>query len=490
MLPSSWALSDGDVGQVPRYRGSALHGSVVILLVASIYWLVLLLLLESELSHLSLRHAALMTVASAVGIGLLIYRTDSRGTCAFPFLYFLVLSIFHCGLYLTFLLPAGPSSSMTDQVALWFARGPSVRAAYLVNLGLACYAVGYAASQLIARQPRIALDGQGHSAATFKEHSRGLAAAGCLATVVATAAWFVISVLEAGFDFFLGSYLAYLRDTSGSAVTWAYLGIFLGVVLCSLNTRDRFGQIGLLTFGLFAVPAFLLGLRGEVLFPLVTVVGVLGCQRRLWRDRSFWLACAVVLLAISFVSQARIEGLAAVNRSEVALSPVRAVAEMGFSVRPVATSVKWHEDGAEPYLRGSTYWAPVDRQVKALLDLPVPPAEVDYRLMNVEIGNRAGPIGGSVIAEAHHNGAAVGVVLVLGLCGLIAGFLFRSPHSAASVAFSGLMAALLLMHVRNSFAPIPVWGVLGSGLIGLGLVLAKVLAHRETRIHDSPKAFV
>lgn len=476
-------LSDEHPSLTWRHGTGASRRPIAILFTASVLWLVLLLLFEVELSHLSLTHAALVTVTSAACMGLLIYRTDLRGTFAFPFLHFLVLSVFHCGLYLTFLLPARTTTSLTGLHLTWFDKGAGVRAAYLVSLGLVCYAVGYAVSQLLGRRWRFGhRDGDDHPK-TFHEHSRGLTAVGCAVTVVATTAWFLISTIQAGFGFFLGSYLTYLRETSGSALPWTYLGISLGATLCSLGIRDRLGRIGLITLGVFAVPAFLLGLRGEVLFPLVAVVGVLGCQRRLWSDRKFWLACTIVLLGISFVSQARIDGLGAVSRSDVALSPIRAVAEMGFSVRPVYTSVSWHEHGAEPFLDGSTYWAPVERQVRGLLGLPVPDAQNDYRLMNVEIGNRVGPIGGSVIAEAHHNAGTAGVAVVLGLWGLLSGLLFRHPQSAVRVAFSGLVAVLLLMHVRNSFAPIPAWGMLGCVLIVLGLVAGKILAHREAGNH-------
>lgn len=481
-------LGDRQAPLTRQCQASAPHGSVAVLLIASVLWLVFLLLFESELSRLGLTHAAVMTVATAACLGLLIYRTDYRGTSAFPFLYFLVLSVFHCGLYLTFLLPAGTDNSLTDMQLMWFNRGPSVRAAYLVNLGLVCYAGGYAVSQLVGQRPRPGLLHDDDRLSVFEEHPRGLIAVGCAITVVAATIWFVISTIQAGFGFFFGSYLGYLRETRGSALPWAYLGISLGATLCALDARDRLGRIGLAAFGVFAVPAFLLGLRGEVLFPLVAVVGVLGSQSRLWRDRNFWLACAIVLLGISFVSGARIEGLSAVSRSDVALSPVRAVAEMGFSVRPLSTSVSWHEHGAEPFLGGSTYGAPIERQAKTLLGLPVPDAQNDHRLMNVEIGTRAGPIGGSVIAEAHHNAGTMGVAVVLSICGLISGLLFRNTRSAASVALSGLVAVLLLMHVRNSFAPIPAWGMLGCVLIGLGLVLSKILAHREASGRSSRRA--
>jgi hypothetical protein len=214
-----------------------------------------------------------------------------------------------------------------------------------------------------------------------------------------------------------------------------------------------------------------LGLRGEVLFPLVAVVGVLGCERRLWRARRFWAGCVLVLMAIAFVSSVRLTGVAASHGA--GFSPFAALEEMGHSVRPLTASVKWHEHAREPYLHGSTYVAPIDRQVRALAGSPIPAARNDYRLMNVEISRRLGPVGGSVIAEAHHNSGLPGVVAVMTVVGGLAGVLFRHPRSPIRIALSGVVAVLLMMHIRNSFAPLPIWGALGCLSIVAGLVVGK-----------------
>jgi uncharacterized protein (TIGR03382 family) len=463
----------------------------VALLVGSVLWLVVLGFFGSELATVSLAQISIMTVISSICLGVLIYRADRRGPWAFPFLYFLILFVFHGGLYLASALLGGPPASSTRLQLLWFVAEPSVRAAYLVNVALVCYALGYAISRFV---PGVRGSGrqQDDAARVFDDRSRnGIVAVGCAVTILSTLVWFVVSIDRVGPTFFLGSYLGYLRDTSGSALPWAYAGISLGVTLCALDPRNRLGRIGFGAFALFGVPAFVLGLRGEVLFPLVAVIGVMGCGRRLWRARGFWLGCVVVLLSISFVSEARIDGLAALGRSSVALSPIRAVEEMGFSVRPVVTSVSWHEYSSEPFLRGATYVAPFDRQARRLLGLPVPDASNDHRLMNVEISDRVGPIGGSVIAEAHHNAGTPGVAVVLSLVGLLTGWLFRRRRSAVSLALSGVLAVLLLMHIRNSFAPIPAWGALGCGLILLGVLVGKIprRAERQPRaVRHAPKS--
>jgi hypothetical protein len=100
--------------------------------------------------------------------------------------------------------------------------------------------------------------------------------------------------------------------------------------------------------------------------------------------------------------------------------------------------------------------------------LPYPDAVDDDRLMNTEISRREGPIGGSVIAEAHHNFGLGGVVAVPFLLGLGLALLERSRPHPYTDAVIGIVMLNLLTHVRNAFVPIPFE-------VGVGLALLAVL---------------
>jgi len=467
------ALPELDPSSLPNRRGVCL-----ILAVISAVWLIGLLLYGPELARLSLRQMAVVLLISEIVLATLVCRSDPRGTWGFPFLYLLVLMIFHSGLFLSPALLGRLPDSLQAPGSVWFTDGVAVRAAYIVCVAIACYSLGYAILRLLPAGTAAHVE-EVDTAGRLSLRD-GMVDVGAGLTAVSVLTWFVISFSNSGSLFFLGSYLTYLDRTNTAPLPWVYLGISLGVTLSALDVRRASAKVGLAAFGIFAVPAFLIGLRGEVLFPAVAVVGVLGSGRRLWRSRVFWLVSAAALIAISFVGQARVQGLA--DSSDVASSPVSAIEEMGYSIRPLATSVRWHEYAHESYLHGATYVAPVDRQIRGVLGLPVPRAQDDDRLMNVEISQRQGAIGGSVIAEAHHNGGLLGVIAIMTLLGALVGLIFRHPKSALRVALSGIVAVLLLMHVRNSFAPLPAWGAVGVAIIVLGFLLTMLRSTPSWRL--------
>ncbi|WP_157677288.1 O-antigen polysaccharide polymerase Wzy [Auraticoccus monumenti] len=431
-------------------------------------WLIVLLLFGDEFTELRLRQVAVIVIVSEVVIAVMVCRSDPRGTWGFPFLYLLVLIVFHSGLFLSPALFGRLPDALQHPSSNWFSDVVANRAGYLVCIAIACYGIGYAASRLL---PTAGAAGSEEKEVTGRRLAfrAGIVDVGACLTVASVFLWFVFSLSNAGMLFFLGSYLTYLASTSLAPLPWVYLAMSLGVTFAALDLQRGTAKAAVVAFALFAVPAFLIGLRGEVLFPAVAVIGVLGCSHRLWRARVFWGVAALALIAISFVGQVRVQGVS--NVSQVVSSPVGAIEEMGYSIRPLVASVRWHEYGQQPYLHGATYLAPVDRQLRGLLGLPVPPALDDERLMNVEISRREGAIGGSVIAEAHHNGGLVGVGAVMMVVGALMGLIFRHPRSPLGVALSGLVAVLVLMHIRNSFAPLPAWAAAGIGIVGAAYLL-------------------
>jgi hypothetical protein len=216
-------------------------------------------------------------------------------------------------------------------------------------------------------------------------------------------------------------------------------------------------------FGAYAVVAFLIGSRGAVLFPLLTLLVVEVRQGR--RIRPLWTAAGAlgVLVLVGLVRQTRLTGFSQPVGALLA-SPFDALAEMGYSLRPTAVVIDWHS-AAEPFRDGVTLIAVPLRFIEKLTGWHGGPPAFDDRLFNVEIAQRVGAIGGSPIAEGYHNFGAAGVVLVLAAIGLTVGFAERAPRTPLGNALVGIVLLPLLVQVRNSFGPVPVQLALGLLLL-------------------------
>lgn len=466
--------------------GHGIRLSQLVLLATSLVAVTLLAAFNHDISNASLRTVASIMLAGELALGTLIARVDERGVWGFPFLFYIILVIFHSGLYLAPALMNQAPLSLTSSDVLWYLSPQIERAGYLVSIGLACYAFGFSIASIVPSGKR-AIDSEFANDSESARTRDGIVDVGGAVVLTCVVVWFTIGALTGGPLFFIGSYLTFLQGTEGSLLPWVYLGISMGLTMCSLDLTRTAGRIGVAAFAIFSIPAFVLGLRGEVLFPAVAALAVAGARRKVLSTRTFLVTCLLALLAISFVGQVRVAGLSSIGSSNVVVSPVRAIEEMGYSVRPLTASIQWHEAGHEPYLLGSTYTGPFDRQIQGMAGQEVPDATRDPRLMNVEIAERVGNIGGSIIAEAHHNWGSPGVGAILLATGFLVGRMFRRGMGPVGIALSGDLSVLLLMHVRNSFAPLPGWGAVGVLLVFTGVFVGK-LHSRATRSRQTSHA--
>ncbi|GAA2043558.1 hypothetical protein GCM10009720_25530 [Yaniella flava] len=188
----------------------------------------------------------------------------------------------------------------------------------------------------------------------------------------------------------------------------------------------------------------------------------------------------VALLAlIATAKQIRATGLSASGLNTVDGSPVAALTELGSTLRVVATVVQWHEAG-DPFRLGDTYTVSIARAAEQVtLGAQRLPVYEDMRLFNVEILNRAGGIGGSVIGEAYHNLAEVGVVVIMAIIAIIMVAFSRGYGTASRMAIYIVVAVPLFNHIRNSFVPV-------VPAIVFGLIFVLVVIHvARKRIADS-----
>ncbi|AJK69391.1 O-antigen polysaccharide polymerase Wzy [Corynebacterium marinum] len=396
-----------------------------------------------------------------------------------PSLTFLILALFHLGLFVTpaingqlptFVVDVGGSGT-------WFYSDATIIAVRYVLLGLVAYSAGL--TLVFSLGVTATVSGEDNvSGSQDSVYRNNLALVGFVVLTVSTLTWLVISVYSGGPFFFLRSYGSYLAFTNDSALlNYTYIGISYGLLLSMFTRNHRVFAFSIGIFAVFGVCSLLLGMRDNVLIPAVAAAAMWAKFRGVRNSWIFVFGLIGVLSIVSLVRQLRKTGLGEFDFTGAILSPISAVEEMGFSLRVLHTTISWHEIRNEPFYGGVTYMAPFLRFVEGILGFNRLEGQPDYRLMNIEIGERVGQIGGSIIGEAHHNFGFLGIMCVLLAVGVLIGFLTLKARTALVLALLGVITVLFLMHVRNSFAPIPFW--FGVGILFVGI--AKLLSERQMK---------
>lgn len=180
-----------------------------------------------------------------------------------------------------------------------------------------------------------------------------------------------------------------------------------------------------------------------------------------------------LLTGISAIQQLRQSGLGEIDPAGLSASPLAGIGELGGTLRTVVVVIAWQDLNSADLRFGATYWAPVDRVVSGrLLGQPIPRADADLRLLNVEMRHRETTIGASFIAEAYRNFALLGSVLIGAAFGTLLALFDRRRRSVFYDAFVGVVLVALLHHIRNSFTPVPAQIVGGVLIICVAYVLA------------------
>ncbi|WP_313356471.1 O-antigen polysaccharide polymerase Wzy [Microbacterium sp.] len=436
-------------------------------LIATSGFLLALAMLLSENQELSGRLAAAFALIVAVVSGVIVMRSTLLGQWSMPFLALLVMVIFHCGLFVTPALTGDLPLFLLQNRISWFSFEVLPRLAIAIAIGISAFAFGVAIGGTgRLRAPAVAevsFTSQGQ-----EDLRRSIAAVGSFVVVGSIVAWALSSVAAAGGAFFLLSYERYLELTKGLPIGLAYMGISLGVPMIAQFVRSKVAAVGLIAFMIFAALGFPLGLRGEVLVPLVAGTGI---YMKYSRVRPRWLLLVVsivVLLGVAIVRQVRSLGVGSLGGStEVAVNLLDGIEEMGSTARVVALSLTWHEQLGESHGLGETYLAPLLRYWNTIAGQENVLAETDMRLFNVLVGQRAGQVGGSVIGEAHHNFGIIGIVVMLFAWGLLLARLDASDHRPMGLGALGLVSVLFLAHVRDASTHLPIWLTVGTALLAL-----------------------
>ena len=434
-------------------RRPLVHAALVIGVVALAGYQVRALIEPPDLAN-----AALAFTAGWVLCVALVASRDQEGIYSPAGAYLAVFGLFHGGLLLSFLLRG--EAGLPGVETRWFLSDDAPVAATLASIGMIAFAL---ATYSIRARARLYPE-----PSTGSSETRVL---GMLGLGVQAAGLAIFAVVVLGTDGrALAGYASFLAVAqNNSLLPWGILAMGVGPVL-AIAAGGRARVVSWSLFTGYAMFAFPLGLRGEVLFPLVAMLVVE--VRRGMRVRPLWTAAGalLIMMLIGIVRVTRAGGASGLLQLSSLASPLDAVAEMGYSLRPTVVVLEWHRRG-EPFSDGETFIAVPLRAVAKLLGEQLP--KVDFRLFDAEILARVGGIGCSPVAEAYHNFGTAGVVGVMALYGVVIAWFTRADRTPLKDAFLGALLVILLIQVRNGFAPVPLQIALLVGLLGIARVLAR-----------------
>lgn len=409
----------------------------------------------------------LFLYASTLTVGSLIYvaLVSNRNLFSASFMYLLIFSLFHSGLYFAYAMGL---EEPTSYLLTYSGR----LAVILVVIGTLAYCAGVSAAYFFGGSaPFCRIKNPEKLGGAFEW-------TGLILMILSVGIWFFEAIRAGGIGIFQAAYLDFLSATEGSYTGWAYYGLGLAMVFLGTCEPSRLRRGGFALFGLFALVAFPLGLRGEVLYPLTAALVVMGVRKAPFSTGKALIIGLLVLCAITGVRQIRSTGVGEISGQQVSFAPSEALAEMGSSIRPVVKVIRWSQSG-DPFIYGQSYWAPFDRAfVYVLPGWTRPPAQDDSRLLNVLVQKRVGPIGFSVIAEAYRNFAAPGVTIVMFLIGFGFGRMDRWPHTLIGQTVTGVILVAFLIQIRNAFTQVPMQIILGFMVLSLVVFLSKISSYK------------
>jgi hypothetical protein len=441
--------------------GSPMLALLVSALLVIANWLSRSIYLNADWQQLSL----LAIATSALSLWLVIAQFRHHVWAFSPMLLLLIV-LLHVGLLLgpaftgRFYLLKGASTA-------WIYTTETKEAIWYVSMCVASFALGANLVLLMhAEEKDTLLNDAGFGEAASK--------VGVVILVGSVIAWFGLVIRLLGTNLFRGSYLDFFEATHASAISYANLGISLGLVLVCLRPFGRRFVLGLLVFGVFAVVSMSIGSRSTAMFSAAAGAVVLAYMRKMPALRWIWLITAAVASLVGLIRLTRLGYVSGAGIETLLRAPATGFAELGYTVRVVQTSFIWHGVQGEPFMHGATYTGWLARIFDAyVLNTPLPPR--DYRLMNVEIASRIGGLGGSILGEAHHNFGAFGGIAFLGAVGAATAWISRTAHTTLRVAVVGVVAAPMFIHVRNAFTPV-IFAVLCGAL---AIQLARLFQRRR-----------
>ncbi|MBD1390511.1 O-antigen polysaccharide polymerase Wzy [Neiella sp. HB171785] len=392
----------------------------------------------------------------------IIANTVPKGVWSISFIFFIAFGVFHGGLILASGMGGITDEDILYQISFWFSSEETYNAIHLINLSFLALGIGV----VVCTKPQ-----QLAGPLNTTEYQKKLFDIGGLMVSAVVVLFFMVAIATGAIASY-GSYLSVVDSTPivGLLFTYIYLFIGLGMVLLTVCYDKSFGNRYFVVFAIWALVAFKLGLRGEVMFPSAVGACMLGRKCKPMNGALLVLAIIVFLISAGIVKNLRVSGDYS-GSQEMSMNPLNAVAEMGSSLRAVDEVIRWRRSGDE-LLMGASYWAPIERQLALLIpQMERLPAAEDHRLLNVKVIERTGPIGFSPVAEAYINFGESGVFILFVLFGAVLAMLDNLRSTLVGDVLLGVSLLPLFVMIRNSFAHVPVQIILGVVVTGALMIM-------------------
>jgi len=270
-------------------------------------------------------------------------------------------------------------------------------------------------------------------------------------------------------------YIAYreaMEFLPGYSLVLVLLAMGMTFVAANADRRHLFWLLALI-----AIPCVILvmaGNRGEVLYPGIAALGVLA-HRGIRIPRRTMIGLGLLLfIGIPVVRSTRTAEDSREAMQQLDWSPDAIFTEMGFTLRPLAETLMWQENG-ESYAMGLTYTIPIARTVLRAVPLVERPT-LDGTLWDT--ADRLGGQGYSVVAEAVLNFGPWGVPFVFTLIGL--GMLHIGKiQTDVGLTVAGGALAIGMNNIRNGFAFVPGQMIALVVLVATGIWWGKFLERQK-----------
>lgn len=268
-----------------------------------------------------------------------------------------------------------------------------------------------------------------------------------------------------------GSYLN--SGIVNSYYSWIILIYAIGICfIVSVGNRMQ-TQIGFFIFLLSAIIFLSTGNRGEVLYAVLGIFGILYYRNEKIKFKYILMVFTILFLIIPFIRVSRHIGTIS-SFDWLSLDFVEPFAEMGHQLRLSVLILEDFVYGSREMLLGYSYYEPMVNIMDRLIpgNLRLQPPE-DFNFIEAFSG-----LGFSQIAESYANFGLLGVILFY----FLLGFIFRKAEvkqlNGINLAFWGAVLAILINATRNRFAFVP-----GSIIIVLFLTIGiKLIAHKKINI--------
>ena len=404
-----------------------------------------------------------LTALNWMILSAILYVTLPKGMWSICFIFFSVLGVFHIGLVLANSVNGITDADTLYQISWWFYNVETENAIHVVNLAM----IGFALSAILFSSEAVASITSSDPQLAYRKR---LFHIGGILLGFFIAVFFALTIVSGAISSY-GAYLEVMGSNPLLSLIFSYLYFFLGIafVFVCVSYSKGFGYIYFSLFAVWALFAFKIGLRGEVMFPSAVAACMLGRKGAPIKGYILVVGIIAFLIVTGIVKNSRVSGD---YSGDVGINPLNAIAEMGSSLRAVQETVKWRKNDHFELLMGGSYWAPFERQFALFIpQLERIDIEDDGRLLNIVVQKKAGPIGFSAIAEAYINFGEKGVLVVFVIIGWIMAKLDSTATSVRNDILIGVVLLPIFVTIRNSFIHVPVQIILGLILTSLLLYL-------------------